>query len=107
MKIGQSHIDLWMIRRGPEWARRGKSRPDINPIINSRALEPQYKFTAAHNLIVILKSMRKRGALLHGLRDMAENPGTLIDPKRRKAYCIKWLKRIGTEDGTLQQDHQA
>lgn len=95
IKVRQTHIDLWMIRHGPEWARREISPPDINSIINLRALEPRYKFTVAHNLIVILKSMRKRGALLHGLRDMADNPGTLIDPHRRKAYCIKWLKRIG------------
>lgn len=97
MKITQSHVDLWMLRRGPKWVSEWKGHhPNINAMINAkvRTQVPRYEL-AANNLLVILRGMRKRGVLLHGLQGMAQNPGTLISPQRRRGYCIKWLRRIG------------
>ena len=97
MRITKSHVDLWMIKRGPKWMGQWEGRyPDINGMINAkvRRRAPEYEL-AAGNLIAILKEMRKRGDLIRGLWRMSRDPGTLISPARRKANCIKWLRKIG------------
>lgn len=54
----------------------------------------KFEHSDASNLMYLLRLMRKRGEMVDGLRRMAVTPGTVINPKRRAAFCKKWLARI-------------
>lgn len=98
MKITQGHVNLMLRRKGGSIGRIASnttSEVNIDALINSQVSE--VKRYDAHNLLAILRSARKRGALVDRLSSMSAYPGAVINPKRRAAYCRKWLKRIAAQ----------
>lgn len=50
---------------------------------------------AAVSLLSLLKSVRRRGGDLAGyLAQIASQPGTVIGPKKRRAFAVRWSKRL-------------
>lgn len=99
MQITQAHLTYWQAKKtgSPKWAnslKKPDNMPSIHALINSQTKETRDRDYVAHNTLTILVSSRKRGVMLEKLEGMAKNPGTLINPKRRAAYCRKWLKKI-------------
>lgn len=97
MRITQSHLDYWMQRRGPAFAKllERPHKVDINSLIPSEHTTKPHR-TTLHNTLVILRGHRQR----HGaagvraqLKSMIVDPGCL-DSSRRTGYCVKWLKGI-------------
>lgn len=94
MKIKRVHYNFWVQKKAKvSWfdnsniVRIDQLIPDANPEIDSSYV--------AQNLISILKSYRrqKKNLLLELLR-IYKNPGTIIKPEKRRAYALKWAKRI-------------
>ena len=118
MRLTEQHLRFWQTRKAtPQWALQHVSEsspkrcsPTIHSLIEAHAGEPQFSGErggansiegrrysnkyAASNLLVLLKSARRRGDLAQRLRDMAVTPGTIISAKRRAAFCRKWYRRI-------------
>ncbi len=100
MRITSTHVAFWCQRSGlPRWATTITAKTDprvtVDMLINSQ-VDRANDSTKIHasNLLGLLRSMRKRGEMIEGLKRMAQDPGTVINPKRRAAYCKKWLRRI-------------
>jgi hypothetical protein len=95
MKITQGHVNLMLRCKGGSIGRIASGcipKVDIDALINAQT--KTVKRYEAQNVLAILRSARKRGALVEKLRSMSISPGTVINPVRRAAYCRKWLKRI-------------
>jgi len=100
MKITQSHLVYWQAKKAgsPKWAsslKKPDNMPSIHALINSQAKDARDRDYVAQNTLAILTSTRKRGQMIEWLEKMAKNPRTVINPKRRAAYCQKWLAKIG------------
>lgn len=98
MKITKAHLEFWASKKAPKalLAHRGHV-PSIHSLINSQTEVPrkqQDSENALSNLLAILAMRRKRGVMLEGLYEMANQPGTLINPELRAAYCRRWLRKI-------------
>jgi len=102
MNITKSHIEFWTAKHLPGFAPT-INPPSIHKLINCQIpkhlREPQY--LQAHKTLGILRLVRKRGKLLTRLYEMMNNPQTTLNPKRRAAFCRKWLNRILKEKGEL------
>jgi hypothetical protein len=96
--MNRAHLEYWRQHCcTPEWARKLVAKDpliSVDTVINASAPASDHR-TAANNLIVILKSIRKReGSLRPTLARLAEQPETVYSPKRRAGYCRRWLNRI-------------
>jgi hypothetical protein len=101
MIVTHTHLEYWKNhQRRPSWfdliERKPKCLINVNHCVNAHA---EIKVTdnelAASNLLNILRILRKRSkSLLKHLDEMSIDPGTVISPERRSAYCKKWAKRI-------------
>lgn len=51
---------------------------------------------AAHNLMILIRRSREGGRyeLIGRLRDIANEPGTMISPKRRAGFALRWYRRL-------------
>lgn len=97
----------------PLWARSlGKPvvaaiGPTIDDVVNAHG---GIRFftngeTAALNLLSIVQSYRRRQKdLARELNRIAEEPGCLIDPKKRAAFARKWAARLDTVPGKMPWD---
>jgi hypothetical protein len=101
MNLTRAHAEYWRQRKtpAPQWAAKldPVHRVTIDGLVNAHAgIKDQDYHLAAGNLMVILRSARKRGRdeLITSLTRMSSSPGTIMNPKRRAGYCRKWLRRI-------------
>lgn len=108
MRLTEQHLRFWQTRKAtPQWAIQHvreslpkRSSPTIHALIAAHAGEPLSgersgaNIYAASNLLVLLKSARRRGDLAQRLREMAVAPGTIISANRRAAFCRRWYRRI-------------
>ena len=108
MRLTEQHLRFWQARKAtPQWAIQHvreslprRSSPTIHALIAAHAGEPvsgergRADIYAASNLLVLLRSARRRGDLVQRLRDMAAAPGTVISAERRAAFCRRWYRRI-------------
>lgn len=51
---------------------------------------------AAHNLMALVRRVRGEGreTLMQRLLDLAHCPGTVISPKRRAGFALRWYRRL-------------
>ncbi len=91
MKVTSAHLAFWRARKAPSpsWALNvNDALPSIHRLINSQ-VESQVVKVEPHNMLVLLRSARRRGALCDMLLTLCESR----DNQRRK-YARKWLRRI-------------
>lgn len=100
MKLSPCHLEYWrqVKQPVPTWGAKlaeQRRRPSIDELVNAHAgIRINDYELQAHNTLGILRSARKRGALLHQLQQMALRTETAIDPHIRLRYCRRWLKRM-------------
>lgn len=110
MNLNRDHMLYWRARKSPapQWfgqiaGHDDNTVPKIDALINGHAgIRETDGRRQAVNTLMILRSARKRGALMELLERMASNPHTVVNPKRRAGYCRKWLKRIQHEARKLE-----
>lgn len=95
MRVTQLHLAYWRQRACgslPKWARALSAtdrRITVDDLLTSA--EPRHKkHLEAYNLLVILRSARKRDQLRSIMRYIAEYAGS----SRRRGYVKKWLLKI-------------
>jgi hypothetical protein len=103
VKLTQTTLDYYRQRqRLPSWASkitRHKYRPDeklisIDQVLNSQwGLRLEHTF-CAHNTMNLCRYYIKKGNLFEELARLMDEPGTIIESKRRSAYARKWLYRL-------------
>lgn len=114
MNISLSHLTFWRLKKlpGPSWfcSKKAKvSQVTIDDCVNDHAgmayrktVDPHF---VARNTLAILKSARSRGQLIESLKSMASDPECVIKPNRRRAYCMKWLSKIGSRANSTPKSH--
>lgn len=106
MNLKKCHIDYYRARKVPHAAWFGAVKgyapdnmPSIDQLINAHAeLKPNDADMVAQNTLMILRSARKRAGqheMVRWMESMYIHPGTVVNPKRRAAYCRKWLHKMG------------
>jgi len=108
MRLGHIHVEFWESKqRYPEWAKQVPGRHPgnkqskyrttrslIDECVNWNGGDKLYTH-ATTSLILLLKSVRRRGGDLGQYLDqMVSDPGTLIEPDRRRAYARRWATRL-------------
>ena len=94
MKLSKAHLDFYMMKKypsprfGEKWRER---RPDVNELINySAGVKHDYDKS---NVNGFLKG--KKGIVLEDyLFKLYRNPGTIINPRKRRAYAARLLRRL-------------
>lgn len=68
----------------------------IDDVVNAHAgLRMSSGECAAHNLLSIVRSYRRRGLILERhLAQLAVEPGCAINPEKRAAFARKWARRM-------------
>ena len=100
MKITRAHYDFWCQKKmNVSWYKPSNRMNLLTTNISIHKLIPNNDkdYLEASNLLSILKSIKNRkgsNKLVEALFDMGKNPGTISNPKRRAAYCKKWLDKI-------------
>src|SRR5512145_101201 len=104
MKITDTHLAYWRERKAqPTWAPAvrltgGLYDVSIDRVVNTNAgVRRTDGEIAANNLLVLLRLNYKRGGtegMIIALRNMAFSSRCVHRPKRRAAWCKKWLRRI-------------
>jgi hypothetical protein len=99
-------LEFYKQQRLPAWAERLRANepqrwakdavPMIDLVVNSHAgLRSTRGVIAAHNLLAILRSYRRRGVpLAPALRALAQNPQCVQDPHLRAAFARKWAAKL-------------
>lgn len=94
MELTSDHYRFWNQKKMPALAKAVNPRI---PEVSVHRLIPGNidQGRDASNLLSILKLTHKRGELLATtLIRLSIEPGTVINPRKRAAYCRRWLKRI-------------
>ena len=123
MRLTNEHLRFWQARKAtPRWAvehgvtgkpplgatQHRERPPHIHELIAGHAGDRSiYGWVRASNTVHLLKMARRRGELTARLKEMALNPGTLIGPERRSAFCRRWYERVTGEKLGGQIDNEA
>jgi hypothetical protein len=94
-----------MTRKMPNWAVgvrgvQADPRELVDACVNANAgARPTVGELAAHNLMVLVRRARGEGrdALMERLLGLAQYPGTVISPKRRAGFALRWYRRLASE----------
>ena len=98
MRLTKAHTEFWHAHKSKSL--RGApaiASPSIHKMVNDHAgIRMTSGEMAANNLLVILRSARRRGRseLLQVMLQMAFSPGTVMSAERRAGYCLKWYTKI-------------
>ncbi len=98
MKITTNHARYWLSKNAPAFIKGSAAPVSIHTLIpQGDPVELDRAKRCAGNTLAILAGYRRRtGSCRAILTQMAEYPGTVIDPKRRAGYCAKWLRKLNT-----------
>lgn len=123
MRLTNEHLRFWQARKAtPKWAvehgvvgepplgatRVPERPPSVHALIAGHAGDRSiYGWVPASNTLGVLKMARRRGELVVRLKAMALNPGKLVGPQRRAAFCRRWYERITGEKLGRQIDNEA
>lgn len=106
LRLTSSHVSLWTACNAPSWVKDavGASwRLTRGELVEACVCaNAEVRVTrgelAAHNLMSLLRRARLEGpsALSARLLELAHHPGTVVDPKRRSGFALKWYKRLSS-----------
>ncbi len=94
----RADLDFFNTKRMPHWAKLLATFPGaIDTCVNAHAgLRVTSGQCAAHNLLVIIRGMGRRGKDIgQALAHIAEYPECAISPEKRAAFALKWARRLG------------